>query len=243
MPWWFVGLVAVASVVAGATGSIVGFGIGSLLTPLVSTRFGMDLAVAAVALPHLAGGLLRAWRLRHSIDGRVLVRFGILSAAGGLIGALVFVRLAPTALGRVLGALLILTAAAGITGWLERWRPTGFLVWALGALSGFFGGVVGNQGGLRAAALSALALEPTVFVATSTMIGVVIDLVRAPIYLYGAGDELVPIWPLVAWAVAGVLAGTLIGERLLLGLSRTRFRTLVSSAIGLIGAWLVFRPA
>lgn len=117
------------------------------------------------------------------------------------------------------------------------------MVWVLGALSGFFGGVVGNQGGLRAAALSAFALEPTVFVATSTTIGVAIDLVRTPVYLYRAGDELASVWPLVAWAVAGVLAGTLIGERLLLGLSRERFRTIVSSAIGLIGAWLLFRPA
>lgn len=42
------------------------------------------------------------WRLRRSIDARVLVRFGILSAAGGLIGAFVFMRLAPTGLGRLL---------------------------------------------------------------------------------------------------------------------------------------------
>jgi uncharacterized membrane protein YfcA len=137
----------------------------------LAARFGTDLAVAAIVLPHLSGGLLRGWRLRHSLDGRVLVRFGILSAIGGLIGALVFAYLEPTALGRVLGALLVLTATAGVTGWSERWRPIGPLVWVLGALSGFFGGVVGNQGGLRAASLSAFGLKPTVFVATSTVIG------------------------------------------------------------------------
>jgi len=59
MPEWFVALLGLMSVLAGATASIVGFGIGSLLTPLVAARFGTDLAVAAVALPHLSGGLLR----------------------------------------------------------------------------------------------------------------------------------------------------------------------------------------
>ncbi len=45
--------------IAGATASVVGFGIGSLLTPVLATRFGMEVAIASVALPHLAGGLLR----------------------------------------------------------------------------------------------------------------------------------------------------------------------------------------
>jgi uncharacterized membrane protein YfcA len=243
MPLGFVGVIALMSLVAGATASIVGFGIGSLLTPLMAARFGTDVAVAAVALPHLSGGLLRGWRLRQSVDRRILARFGILSAIGGLIGALVFAHLEPAALDRVLGALLLLTATAGVTGWSERWRPSGPLVWALGALSGFFGGVVGNQGGLRAAALSAFGLKPTVFVATSTVIGVMIDLVRTPVYLYRAGGELVSIWPIVALAVVGVLAGTLVGERLLLGLSRERFRQIVSIAVGLLGLWFLLRPA
>ena len=243
MALWFVSLIALVSFVAGATASIVGFGIGSLLTPLVAARFGTDLAIAAIALPHLSGGLLRGWRLRHFLDGWVLVRFGLLSAIGGLIGALVFAHLVPTTLDRVLGALLVLTATAGVTGWSERWRPSGPLVWVLGALSGFFGGVVGNQGGLRAAALSAFRLEPRVFVATSTVIGVMIDLVRAPVYLYRAGGELVRIWPLIALMIIGVLAGTLVGERLLLGLSRERFRQIVSIAVGLLGLWFLFRPA
>ena len=241
MPLWFEALVALVALIAGATASIVGFGVGSLLTPLLAARLGADVAIAAIALPHLFGGLLRGWRLRRSLDVRVLVRFGIVSAIGGLVGALVFAQLAPAVLERVLGALLVLTAAAGLTGWSDRWKPAGPLVWVLGALSGFFGGVVGNQGGLRAAALSAFRLEPTVFVATSTVIGVMIDLVRAPVYLYRAGRELLDIWPTVAIAVVGVLAGTLVGERLLLGLTPERFRQLVSIAIGLLGLWFLLR--
>jgi len=242
MPLWFTGLITLVSFVAGATASVVGFGIGSLVTPVMAVRFGTDLAIAAIALPHLAGGLLRGWRLRRSIDWRVLVRFGVLSAVGGLVGALMFARLAPAVLAQILGALLVLTATAGITGWSERWRPQGPLVWVLGALSGFFGGTVGNQGGLRAAALSAFGLEPAVFVATSTLIGVMIDIVRLPIYLYRAADGLANIWPLVALALIGVLAGTLAGERLLLGLSRERFRCVVSVAIGLLGLWFLLSP-
>jgi uncharacterized membrane protein YfcA len=236
---WFAFLVAALGVVAGATASVVGFGIGSLLTPVAAARYGTDLAIAAIALPHLAAGLLRGWRLRRAVDRGVVLRFGLLSAAGGLVGALAFARLAPDALTRALGALLVLTATAGLTGWSERWRPRGAVVWILGAVSGFFGGVVGNQGGLRAAALAAFDLGPAAFVATSTVIGVLVDLARAPVYLYEAGARVVAIAGVVAVATAGVLAGTLVGERVLLGLSRARFRVLVSAAIGVLGLWFL----
>jgi uncharacterized membrane protein YfcA len=73
MPLWFAGLVVLVAFVAGATASVVGFGIGSLLTPVLAARFGAHLAVAAVALPHLALSPLRGWRRRRSVDWSVLV--------------------------------------------------------------------------------------------------------------------------------------------------------------------------
>ena len=239
MSSWFLGVVLVSSVFAGATASIVGFGIGSLLTPLVAFRYGTDSAVIVVVLPHLVGGLLRGWRLRHAVNRFVLVRFGILCAISSLLGAFLFQWLAAALLTRVLGALLILSAATSI-GLPERWRPGGPLVWVLGALSGFFGGVVGNQGGLRAAALSAFGLAPPVFVATSTAIGVVIDVARVPIYLSHGWSTIARLWPLLVIIATGVVAGTLLGERLLLGLSPARFRLLVSAAVGLLGIWFLF---
>ena len=242
MSFWFLLLIGAVSIVAGATASVVGFGIGSLITPVLAWRFGPGVAVAAVALPHFAGSVIRGWRLRQFIDRELLLRFGVLSATGGLIGALAFARFAPDVLGRVLGALLLLTAAAGITEWSKRWKPRGAVIWILGALSGFFGGVVGNQGGLRAAALATFDLRPAVFVATSTVIGVVIDLVRSPIYLARTASDLIAIWQLIVIAVCGVVAGTLFGERLLFGMSTERFRRIVSIAIGFLGIWFLLHP-
>ena len=235
----FIVIVALLSIFAGSTASVVGFGIGSILTPIIATRYGTDLAVAVVVIPHLAGSSLRGWRLRGTVDWRMFRQFGILSAIGGLVGALAFARLAPAVLTRILGVLLIITASAGLTRWPDRWKPSAGVARALGILSGFFGGVVGNQGGLRAAALTSFELSPSAFVATSTVIGIVVDVVRAPIYVARAGGGLATLWSIVAIATAGVLAGTLLGERLLLGLSPQRFRQIVAAAIGVLGAWFL----
>ena len=238
MTWYSVALLLVA-IVSGATASIVGFGIGSLLTPLLAARFGTGVAVAAVTLPHAAATALRCWRLRASIDREVLFRFGLLSAAGALAGALLYTRMGGTALTGILGGLLLLTALAQLSGWSARWHPRGPLVAVFGLLSGFFGGVAGNQGGLRSAALTGFGLAPVRFVATATATGVLVDLARTPVYLWSSGPKLLPLAGPIGIATAGVLLGTLLGERMLLGLSPRRFGQIVGAAIGLLGIWLL----
>ena len=232
-------LVALVSVLAGATASVAGFGIGSLLTPLLAIRLGVPAAVAVVAIPHAAATCLRAWRLRGAVDWQVFRRFGVASAAGGLAGALLFARLGNVTLERVLGALLVLTAASVLTGWAERVRLPAWASLALGVLSGFFGGIVGNQGGLRAGALLGLGLAPAAFVATSTLTGVVVDVVRTPLYVARESAALRSAWPLLLAATLGALAGTLAGERALLGLSPSAFRRIVAALVGILGLWLL----
>jgi uncharacterized membrane protein YfcA len=233
--------VLVVGVLSGATAAVAGFGIGSLLTPLFAMRLGMTTAVAAVAIPHAFATAVRCWRLRSSIDWRVLKSFGVLSAVGALIGALVYARVSNRVLTGVLALLLLATAVAGLTNWMQRWRPGRLVSGAFGLASGLFGGVAGNQGGLRSAALFAYPLAPLAFVATSTAAGLMVDAARMPIYVWRAGASLLPIATPVIVACVGVLVGTLLGERLLLGLSRERFRQIISVLIGLLGLWLLVR--
>jgi uncharacterized protein len=207
---------------------------------MLAVRYGMSVAVAAVAVPHAIATAFRCWRLRASIDLHVLTRFGLLSAAGALAGALLYTRLGLTTLTQILGGLLVLTSLAQLTGWTSRWRPRGPLVAILGVMSGFFGGVAGNQGGLRSAALLAFQLPPTRFVATATATGVLVDMARTPIYLWQSGATLLTLWLPIAIAAAGVLIGTVLGERILLGLSRKRFGQIVGAAIGILGCWLLW---
>ncbi len=239
--WFFVALTLVA-VLSGATAAVVGFGIGSLLTPLLALRVGMPAAIAAIALPHAAATALRFWRLRGAVDWAVVRRFGVLSAAGGLAGALLYARLGGRALTLALAGLLILTGVTGLTGIMTRWsspRAAGLL----GAISGFFGGLAGNQGGLRSAALLTFRLEPAAFVATATATALLVDAARTPVYLWRAGPTLLALWVPIALATAGVLGGTLVGERILLGMTAERFRRVVSVAILALGAMLLVRAS
>jgi uncharacterized protein len=235
----FLGLIFLASILSGATASLVGFGIGSLLTPLLATKFGTPIAVAAVTVPHALATMLRCFRLRSHIDWHIVKRFGLLSAAGALAGAVVYTRLGPTTLTKILGGLLLLTSAAQLTGWSSRWHPEGVLVGLFGLVSGFFGGVAGNQGGLRSAAMLAFRLPPLRFVATATATGVLVDAARTPVYVWHSSRALLELWLPIAVASIGVLIGTVLGERILFGLSPKRFAQVVGTGIGMLGLWLL----
>lgn len=237
----FLALLFVAAALSGTAASLVGFGIGSVLTPLLAQQVGMPLAVAAVAIPHAVATAVRCWRLRSAIDMRILREFGILSAIGGLTGALVGTQVSERLLTIVLGVLLLATSAAALSNWSSRWKPSGVMVWLFGLASGFFGGIAGNQGGLRSAALLSWRLSPAAFVATATATGLLVDAARTPIYIWRAGDALLGLQLPIAVACIGVLAGTIAGERLLLGLSPDRFRRLVGVLIGVLGIWLLWR--
>src|SRR3954464_6551385 len=61
-------LLFVAAVLGGAIAALSGFGIGSVLTPLLALSVGTKQAVVAVSIPHLVATSIRFWNLRHKVD-------------------------------------------------------------------------------------------------------------------------------------------------------------------------------
>jgi len=67
-------LIFAASVAAGAIAAISGFGIGSVLTPLVSIHTDTKLAIAIVSIPHLVGTFHRFITLRKKSTALLRLR-------------------------------------------------------------------------------------------------------------------------------------------------------------------------
>jgi uncharacterized membrane protein YfcA len=232
----FEALVVSSAVAGGAVASVTGFGIGSLLTPALAWQMDTRIAVAAVSIPHFIGTAFRFWLLGGGVDRRVLWSFGVMSAVGGLSGALVQERASTPALMILFGALLLFTAGAELTGLARRLQFQGPFAWMAGAASGMLGGLVGNQGGIRSAALLGVDLPKHAFVATATAVGLMVDGARVPVYLWYMGSELNELRAFIALAAVGVVAGTIVGNRLLAGIPERAFRRIVAIVLALLGA-------
>lgn len=237
----FQGLLLLASVAAGAIASVAGFGVGSVLTPVFALRVDTRLAVAAVAVPHLVATSLRLWMMRRHVDWRLLRWFGLASAAGGLAGALLQGRARGRTLDLVFGGLLLLAGLGELTGLARRARLRGKAAWVAGALSGVFGGLVGNQGGIRSAALLGFEVPRDAFVATATAIALAIDLARMPVYVTTEHEGLARVAGLVALATAGATVGTLVGQRLLAWIPERVFRRVVAALLVALGVYMIGR--
>jgi uncharacterized membrane protein YfcA len=221
--------------VAGAVAAVSGFGIGSLLTPLLLLSMPTAHAVAIVAIPHALATGIRWLRLRSAVHGPTFRQFGIASAAGGLVGAALQSRLDSPVLTLVLASLLLV---AGTTEVLERriplpqsrfWRILG------GAFSGLFGGLVGNQGGIRAAALLGFQLRPHQLVATATASALLVDAARIPVYVLSQGPVIAASVPVLVAACLGVTIGTLLGVPMLSRIPERTYHRLLGVLLVILG--------
>jgi uncharacterized membrane protein YfcA len=224
-----------AAVLAGAIAAVSGFGIGSLLTPVLMLSMPTAHAVAVLAIPHALATAIRWVRVRRDVHRPTFRQFGIASAGGGLVGAALQSQLASPVLTFVLAILLIL---AGTSELLRRRVPlpeTPFWRLSGGILSGLFGGLVGNQGGIRAAALLGFQLQPRQLVATATASALLVDAARVPIYVLSAGSVIADttrIWVVVS---IGVTIGTFVGVPLLGRIPESTYRRMVGGLLFVLG--------
>ena len=219
--------------------AVSGFGLGSLLTPLLVLSFPTSSAVALVAIPHAVATTVRWQRLRADVDGPTFRQFGIASAVGGLAGAALQPLLGSGALTVVLSLLLIAAGAGELLRRRIPLPPTPFWRLAGGMLSGAFGGLVGNQGGIRAAALLGFQLPPRALVATATASALCVDAARVPIYLLHSGPVFEAHAPLWLAASAGAIVGTFIGVPILGRIPEPGYRRLIGVLLVLLGVSLL----
>jgi len=236
---WFDAILVALAVLAGSIAAISGFGIGSLLTPVLMVSMRPADAVAVLAIPHAVATTIRLLRLRSDVDVPTFKQFGVASAVGGLTGAMLQARLASPALTIVLAVLLVLSGSTELARrpvplpQTPTWRLVG------GLLSGFFGGLVGNQGGIRGAALLGFNLPPQQLVATATAAALFVDAARVPIYLLTASSVIAASTRLWMLVTVGVTVGTFAGVPILGRIPQPIYRRVVGGLLLVLGCGLL----
>ncbi len=237
-----------------------GFGLGTLLMPAFALFLPVEVAVASTAVVHAANNLFKVGLLAGGAPRAVVLRFGAPAIVASIGGALVLSSLSAHAplvswsfLGRaaeitpvrlVMGLLILGFSLFELVPGLRsvqaplRWLPLG------GALSGFFGGLSGHQGALRAVFLTPLGLSPTQFASTQAVLALLVDAARLLVYgwsfaLPGGSAETGPIpWRLVAAATLCAFAGAHLGKRLLPRITVTSLRVVVGVLLLVVGSAL-----
>lgn len=251
-----IGLVALG---ASALTLFSGFGLGTILTPAFALFFPLPAAIAATAIVHLANNLFKLALLGRHAHWPTVARFGLPAALAAVFGAgtlALLDDLAPlasyrvgaqtyeiTALKLIIGTLIAAFAAAELHPGFKsvalpaRYMPAG------GLLSGFFGGLSGNQGAFRAAFLIKAGLDKKAFVGTGVACAVIVDTVRLAVYglsYYGAKLAVLPtgvVAPLLV-AILCAFLGAFMGTRLLDKITLRGVQIVVALTMAVIGTGL-----
>jgi uncharacterized membrane protein YfcA len=108
-----------------------------------------------------------------------------------------------------------------------------------GLLSGFFGGLSGNQGALRSAFLIKTGMEKEAFIGTGTVSAVIVDVARMLVYglsFYTSQvEDLTGTWALVLAATLAAFFGAFMGKRLLKTITLGAIQLIVGIMLIMIG--------
>ena len=233
-----------------------GFGLGTLMLPVMALFFPVDLAVIATAIVHLANNLFKFGLVYKHIHFHTLWRFGLPAIVSAFFGAYLL-RLTgqlPTiadytlygkifsisALKVVIGLVMISFAVIELSKRFSKWQVSQNYLPVGGIISGFFGGLSGHQGAFRAAFLAKAGLTKEQFVGTSNAIAILIDISRLSIYFTGfylLTNELKD--PVIYVAIIAAFLGTIIGQRLMKKVTLTFIQRTVAILLITMGTLLI----
>lgn len=222
-----------------------GFGLGTILVPVFGLFFPIELAIALTAIVHFLNNIFKLALLGKNANKKIIVHFGIPSIIAAFIGAYVFTlisemqpilkyslfdrtfQIMPIKL--TIAILLSLFALIDIIPRISKiqfdikFLPLG------GVLSGFFGGLSGNQGALRTAFLIRANLSKESFIATGVVIACLIDISRLLVYtkqFLNLRDQLD--YSLIIIATLSAFAGAFLGNKLLKKVTYTTLQRFVA---------------
>lgn len=251
-------LVAIVAAMASALTLFSGFGLGTLLLPAFALFFPAPVAVAATGVVHLLNNLLKGGLLWKRADWRTVLRFGAPAVPAAIAGAWLLTQLGdtprlfewtafgrrfgPTGAGLIVGLLMIVFALLELQPWFRKLGAPVRLIPIGGLVSGFLGGLTGQQGALRSVFLLRTGLSAQRFVATGAMVAILVDLSRLGTYAGSfASAGLEPEGREALLVIVGTLAafaGLFVATRWLDKLTIELVHHAVSALLLLIGAAL-----
>lgn len=215
-----------------------GFGLSTMITPIVLLLMGPHEAVAVVAIVHGAHNAGKYFTLRESVNYSAFRHYGIWLVIGSIIGATLQNSVPQEPLLALIGVFLILLPLLTLS---ESW--TGYRLPEandrLGGFgSGFMGGLSGHQGALRAMFLTRRLPDKMVYAATASVLALCVDLSRIPVYIFFRPEEISEHFMLTIILVVSALLGVKTGKRWLKSMKSETIQNIV--LIGIIASGIFY---
>ena len=249
-------LACVAAFLASMLTFFSGFGLGTILLPVLSLFFPVELAIASTAVVHFLNNIFKFLLIGKRTNREILMKFGLAAVPAAFAGALLLVLLSDwhislefdflnltftlVPVNMVIGLVVIFFAFFEILPRVKKLTYNKDRLWIGGLVSGFFGGLSGHQGAMRSAFLINAGMTKEAFIATGISISLAVDLIRMSIYSVSyLSTGMFQHIGLLAAASAAAFAGAVAGRYLLNKITYDLVKYTVAAFLVLIGAGLL----
>lgn len=224
-----------ASFLVAVAATIAGFGSSTLLVPVAVQFMDIRTAVFVVAIFHLFNNIFKIRIFWRKIDFKTFFLFGIPSIILAFTGAILISVMPVDIIRRILAVFLIIYAIYSLAKPKFALKKSKINAALGGSLSGLLAGLIGLGGAVRSAFLVSYDLSKEVYVATSAMIAVVIDVTRIPTYIFTKAVQESSYYILIPILIVSAYFGVKTGKTLLAKIKQETFRRIVAVAILLVG--------
>lgn len=215
-------------------GTVGGFGSSMLFVPIAGYFLDFHSVLGVTALYHLSSNISKIYFFREGFDKKLIINMGLASVIFVIIGALLSKYFPSKTLEILLAIFLISLSLVLLIFKSIKVKPTQSNSIVGGILSGFVAGLLGTGGAIRGITMAAFNLKTTVFIATSAVIDLAIDLSRSVVYTYNGFVHKDDLYLIPILLVVSII-GTFIGKKILEKLSEEQFKSTVLVLILLTG--------
>jgi uncharacterized membrane protein YfcA len=213
--------------------------------------FPVELAIGLTGVVHFFNNIFKLFLVGKHADKNVLINFGIPAVVAAIFGSWLLFKIPDQnplftyqlferefeiyLVKLIISVLLIIFASIELIPFFKKLEfgknklPIG------GILSGFFGGLSGNQGALRSAFLIKAGLSKEAFIATAVVVSTFVDFTRLTIYAAnfskaGLSENIVSVTTVT---ISGII-GAYFGNKLLKKLTLNFLQTIVAILLILV---------
>lgn len=178
-------LITVVLCISTGISNITGFGTGTLSMPILVRFLPYDQTLLLVGIIQWFSGLWKMVGFYRHIRWDIALIFGLPAFGATIIGSLLIFIVPPPILYHIFGAFLMVYSSILILNPTFSVKRTWYTAMGGGIFYGFFAGIFGMRGPVRALLLTSYKLSKREYLATSGAIGLSADVSR--IFIYSAG--------------------------------------------------------
>lgn len=227
---------------AAVIGTVSGFGISTIMIPVMSLFYPLPVTLLFVAIIHLFGDIWKIIFFKKGVNWKLIAGFGIPGIIMSFLGASISLNVSPYLLKRFLGGFLLVYVV--YLYFKRQWKvpKTNATAVTGGSLSGFFAGIFGVGGAVRGAFLSAYDLPKATYIFTAGMIAFFIDVTRITKYLTGGILLDKYLWIMLLILIPLSFLGAYVAKRIVDLVPQNIFRLVIAALLGIVGFKFLLFP-